>query len=239
MPMRIAIVDDEKAFQVIEKEMLKKYLDNGNAIIDCFSNVNSEIIKKLASYDLVLMDIMLTEGDGITFSQLILKENPNIQIIFVSSFSAFMETAYDVPHVWYIMKQKLDTILPKALDRVKENLLQRDKLRIELKNKKSYRYIYCKDVIFIEQQQRKLCFHTPLEVYEEYGRLDEFMEQIPEGAFVRCHKSYAVNIDYVLEYHRTEATMSDGSTVPISRAHLNDLLMAFGESIKKEAGVLE
>lgn len=227
--IRIAIFDDNADFVRKETKLVHEILKDEAHMVDCFVDGKSFFSNRpFFEYDLLLMDIMLTEGEnGIKLSEEILRNNPTIQIIFVSGYRSFMESAYEVPHVWYILKQKLSEMLPKALERVKENLIQLKKERIELINNGKRSYILCKDVCYIEQDKRKLLYHTKDGIYDEYGKLDDKMSALPNKIFIRCHKSYAINKDYVAEYQRTDAKMNDGNPIPISRSYIENLIKAF------------
>lgn len=52
---------------------------------------------------------------------------------------------------------------------------------------------------------------------EVYGRLAEVARQLPSNRFVRCHKSYLVNLAYVAELGAHELTLDDATVLPVSR----------------------
>ena len=49
------------------------------------------------------------------------------------------------------------------------------------------------------------------------SRLEELEEQLADTDFVRCHKSYLVNLDEIRRFRRTEFVMRNGERIPISR----------------------
>ena len=49
------------------------------------------------------------------------------------------------------------------------------------------------------------------------GKLDEAGRQL-EAGFVRCHKSYLVNLKYIARYTATQFIMMNGKIIPISRS---------------------
>ena len=53
------------------------------------------------------------------------------------------------------------------------------------------------------------------------GKLDEAGRQL-EAGFVRCHKSYLVNLKYIARYTATQFIMMNGKIIPISRSKKNE-----------------
>ena len=49
------------------------------------------------------------------------------------------------------------------------------------------------------------------------GKLDDAEQQLKSG-FVRCHKSYLVNLKYIAKYTATQFVMMNGEIIPISRS---------------------
>ena len=53
--------------------------------------------------------------------------------------------------------------------------------------------------------------------FETYGKLADYERRLPER-FVRCHKSFLVNMDYVVACRSNELVLSTGQTVPVSQS---------------------
>ena len=53
------------------------------------------------------------------------------------------------------------------------------------------------------------------------GKLDEAGRHL-EAGFVRCHKSYLVNLKYIARYTATQFIMMNGKIIPISRSKKNE-----------------
>lgn len=51
--------------------------------------------------------------------------------------------------------------------------------------------------------------------------IDETLELLGGRPFVKVHKSYIVNYDYVKNHNRDEVLLLDGCRIPISRKHQN------------------
>jgi len=87
---KIAIIDDE--YEILD--VLKKFLGRSEKFeIDTFANPNNAMSKlKSGYYDLVLLDIMMPDADGIEILEEIKKENPNVAVIMMTAYSTMDKT---------------------------------------------------------------------------------------------------------------------------------------------------
>lgn len=55
--------------------------------------------------------------------------------------------------------------------------------------------------------------------------LGKFADELFERGFCQCHKSFIVNIEKVIRYHKDgEAEMEDGSMIPVARRRREEFL---------------
>jgi two-component system response regulator AgrA len=55
------------------------------------------------------------------------------------------------------------------------------------------------DIVFIEKQHNKAIIHTDSQSISCYETLEHFEEALKEKAFIRCHKSYLANKQFIRE----------------------------------------
>ena len=68
----------------------------------------------------------------------------------------------------------------------------------------------------------------------QYGLL-ELEQRLPADRFLRCHKSYLVNMDHVKRMEKTSFIMDDGRRIPIGRTYQKICREAvFGHVTKSE-----
>jgi DNA-binding NtrC family response regulator len=86
----IAIVDDEQAILDVLERFLSR---SGQLNIKTFSNpiIAFEELKQ-GNYDLVLLDIMMPQMDGIEFLQKIKNEKPEVEVVMMTAFSTLERT---------------------------------------------------------------------------------------------------------------------------------------------------
>lgn len=82
---KIVIIDDESNIS----DVLNRYLQRkGQLEIDCYTNAKLALPKVLAgTYELVLLDIMMPEVNGMDLLKEIKKNNPNQKVIMMTAYS--------------------------------------------------------------------------------------------------------------------------------------------------------
>ena len=60
---------------------------------------------------------------------------------------------------------------------------------------------------------------------EYYGKLKEVQKQLDEH-FIKCHRSYIINLAFLKEYSAGQVLLENGSRIPVSRPYHQILLTA-------------
>lgn len=76
--------------------------------------------------------------------------------------------------------------------------------------------------------------HTDGNVMEVYCSLADAQAMLPEG-FVRCHKSFVVNLDDVVEIGKDDILVKSGSRVPMSQKRRHEVKEALLDYLKVRA----
>ena len=74
-----------------------------------------------------------------------------------------------------------------------------------------------------------LLFYTTLsdEPFRINAKLTDIQSSLPDNLFVLCHRSYIINIAHVRMLTRTECTLSNDMSIPISRTYTAEVEQAF------------
>lgn len=171
-------------------------------------------------FDIFFIDIFLNGINGVEAARRIRAENENALLIFVSSSEEFYREAFDVYAFHYLIKpvdrDRFGAVLEKAMktvDRGKDEFL-----KIICRGKSSMlRY---SDIVYISSMNHALKYHMRGGAeYTSYGKLDELVSQIRSELFVRCHKSFVVNLAHVREMTAEGFQTEENSFIPISRTY--------------------
>ena len=94
-------------------------------------------------------------------------------------------------------------------------------------NRSSLHVVKLKDIMYCEHAQRQTKIVTCTKTVTCPEKLDDVHRRLDAGDFVRTHCSFLVNLQYVKELHRAYVALSNGTTVPLSRANLARVREAF------------
>jgi DNA-binding LytR/AlgR family response regulator len=91
-----------------------------------------------------------------------------------------------------------------------------------------------KDIILIEVQNKKIKLRTRSQIFEFSDSLESVMRLTPD-CFVRIHKSYVVNTNYVrlVNYKEKTLLLTDDSVVYFSRRYGAELKEYFKNTLKE------
>ena len=163
-----------------------------------FSTKNPfELLKyvKTNPVNVVILDIDLNnEIDGLKLAESIRKQDKNTYIIFITGHLEFGLVAYKYKTFDYIPKPLTAKRFEETILRLFEDVSDGNPKYIRLDNNKTI--IPENSVKFIHKDGMKLVFTTDTRNYEVYNSFNK-IESILPRQFVRCHKSYIVNLDKI------------------------------------------
>jgi len=201
MKIRCLIVDDEElAVKVIEKYIstiptleLTGTCDNA---VEAISFLHSHEV------DLLFLDINMPEMSGLEMLRT-LSHTPHV--ILTTAYSEFALESYEFGVVDYLLKPiKLDRFI-KAVNKVVdlyESSSSPDQEKISasfifIKEEHVTHKVDHLDILYVEAYGNYLKIHTSKKVYVTRETMQHFQEKLPRSIFVRCHKSFIVNLSHV------------------------------------------
>lgn len=219
--LNIAICEDE----IEQKNKLLKLLDESSIknTYSIFSN-GEELLEVFETYkyDLILMDIYMDgELTGIKTVKLIRKKDKDIPVAFVTTSKDHALESYRLSAMKYIekpySKESIEDILHLAL--LKKNELP----SLFVQRNGAMERVPFANILYMEQHMHKVYIYLKnKEDFSVYGKLSELNKQLPENSFFLPHKSFAVNLSYVM-YIDMELrcfVMENKTNVPIRRDFL-------------------
>lgn len=176
--------------------------------------------------DLILMDIMLNgEMDGIELTQKI-REKSNVPIIFTTAYyeQMYLERVSDINYDSFILKpitkDVLITTITLAFLKVKRKKVEKNILNI--RDKGFLVPIDEDDIIMLKADGLYTRIYTTTRQYVIRDILKDVIGKLSEKKFIRIHKSYLVNLDYVTAFNAKEVTIAN-YIVPIRRGYFREL----------------
>ena len=181
------------------KEMLNsiflKY--DFDATVKLATNSTKELIKFVNSnrIDVLFMDIDLnTKESGIEIAKLIRKSNKSLYLIFVTAHFEYIISSFECKTFDFIQKPFTYARLERTILRIFDDIDGFNSRFIDINN--SGQIINRDSIDFIEKDGMKAIYKTINESFESYCSFNQIEPTLPQN-FVRCHKSFIVNINNI------------------------------------------
>lgn len=243
--IKIIVVDDEKPALDMMVMLLNKYFHDRMVIVDqCVDIFEAEQSILKFSPDIVFLDIRMKHGGGFELLRKIGKST--FDVIFTTAHSEYALEAIKQSALDYLLKpiNPADLIMAmKRFDDKYANKFEIDRIRLLIENLDSGSKEYPK-VAFPVNDGYKLIKSSTIKYCEadvNYTRLhlingDKMMvsktlkrieELLPEQLFLRPHKSYLVNKNYIKEYKNKEGhflVLINNEEIPVSGRKKSEVL---------------
>lgn len=231
--VNIVICENDKNDQEFVKDKVVEILDDLDIEYEIkVYNSGDDLLEGYDKYtDIILLDIQMDGLDGMETARKIREFDDNVEIIFITSFVEYALEGYEVNAYRYLLKPVKDENLRTSLinclnDR---NFVKRS---IVIKEGDTRIKISLKDIMYIEVQGNDITVHTLKDTYRTKGTMSNFETEINSDMFVRCHKSYLVNLEYIKSIKRYTSILVNDEEVPLSRNKYKEIKDRFFEMIE-------
>ena len=197
--LNFAIIDDNievvnKLSLMLERIFIKHDFD---AKICCKTSDVSTLLSVADSskIDVFLLDINLhSSQSGLEIAEKIRQNNKDCYFIFITAFTQYGFEAFQYKTFDFIFKPVDSERLENCILRLFDDIKGLSKKFVRLDNKNTI--IDEKEIKYIKRDGMKLVFHTKDRDYEVYSSFAKIENKLPKN-FVRCHRSFIVNIDNI------------------------------------------
>jgi len=227
--INILIVENEVLISYMAESMLSEL---GYNVVGQAKNVDQALkILKTSKVGLVLLDINLSKGtEGIQLGYQ-LKETYHIPFIYLTSYSnkEIIDQAKQTNPGGYIIKpfNKVDlyTSIEICMTNVAKLMQDSDtkaKLEkpafIELRTNRGFIRVAQNDILYIKADNVYVEIYTKEASYVERKSLKQIEEKLPQKDFVRIHRSYIINKNYITSWDSKQVYIHN-IPVPLSKGY--------------------
>lgn len=129
-------------------------------------------------------------------------------VSFGRDFGDYLEMPYSY--------EKLTVLVDKIISYIAENVYS-------IKRRFSFIRVDYDDIMYIESNNSKcILFTDDGREYVIYKRLDEIEKELPDRRFLRCHRSFIVNMNYIAKVDKY-FTLKDGQIILIKKKELKNI----------------
>lgn len=226
---KIGIVEDETVYADMLAGLIKNCCPEEKAETSCFKS-GEELLESAwqnEEYAVFFIDIELPGRNGMETARLLRENGYQEMIVFTTNYEQFVYEGYEVEAFRYLLKPVKQSDVAVCMERVKQNM-QKRALGFSY-NRKRYQIAY-KEIVYISSYGHYLTVHTLDQSYEWKYLLKDLQGTLPEQ-FVRCHRSFIVNMDYVRKLDGKRILLKSGEEIDVAGGYLEEVRKAMSRSV--------
>ncbi|MBD5492664.1 MAG: response regulator transcription factor [Lachnospiraceae bacterium] len=197
-----------------------------------------ELLQAIESFDIIFLDIMMQDLDGMKTAQMFREKDFDKMLIFVSSSREYVFEAYDVEAFQYLLKPLDDRKLKRVLQKAVLKTENRSQEFIIVSRERQKKKLLLDDIYYFEIQGRVVDVHGPEGIFTYYEQIGELESKLRDKGFFRCHKSYLINLKYVDGYNRKEAILENGEAIVIAKRRYEKFCREVLKVMRENGGIL-
>lgn len=226
--LRILLADDEPLFLAAIEKRLTKYAEHMqiNVRINKYERDDMSSIV-LSTYDIAFLDIDFGKesGSGIEIARRIREKRNDTIIIFVTNFIEYAPEGYELKAFRYLLKTDIDTKLETYFKQAITHFTSKREM-ITVQNNGELINIPIDDILYLESDKHTVHFNMyagKRKRYSCYSTLQHFAQSLEHLGFLRTHKSYLVNMNYITKLQCSELTLRNGATLSVSEKNYAEI----------------
>lgn len=237
--MRIAVCDDEDKELTHFTELIAEYQFIRGVSHECrfFHNITDFLCDmKAGEYDLIMLDAVMPGINGVQAAREIRELDTDVKIIFVSLSAESAVDSYSVGAYYYLLKPVDAGSLFPLLDRVENELCLQDEESLALKDRKGIARISFTGLEYVEVINKTVSFHMADGIIREMTAALSDIEGklLARPEFLKTHRSYLVNLNYVQTVGVNCIVTKNGHNIPLSRQRRNHIHDAYRNFLNQE-----
>lgn len=226
---RIALVDDDLNHLDIFRAYIERYKGENEIEIELvtFSSGLAFISDYQPVYDILFLDIEMPHMNGMEVAKSVRKSDPHSVIVFITNMPQYAIKGYEVNAFDYMMKPLEYSVFKVKFDAVINAVEGSDEFSMLIPWKDGSRLVKADEIIYVEIWGHLLSVKTKDETYQMSGTLKEIEDQLKNQHFIRCNKSYLINLQYVIRMSSDIVVLLGGYELKISRSRRKEVQFAF------------
>ena len=235
--MRIAYCDDETAQAVYVRECLNRWQEDTKESweLSVYGSAEEMLFEHSDSFpfDVILLDVEMNAMNGMELAKKIRKMDHSVVIAFLSQKKEYVFEGYEVQAVRYLLKPLKYEEFRRVLEAARERRKVQAKT-ILVNTAGELRKIYQQEIRYIEAEGHYIHIHLATEEVISKVPLETIAKQLDQEQFIFTHRSYLVNLNYVMQIKRTECILEHKVSLPVSRLLYKRVNEAFIQYYQKE-----
>lgn len=196
-------------------------------------------VEKGTRFDALFLDVIMPGENGIDTAKEIRQYDNVVKIIFLTASPEFAVQSYAVGAYYYQIKPIWDERFFKLMDSVIEECERTQRCSLITRCRNGIVRIDLSRLEYCEVIGRTLLFHMENgKVLESSGSMDELCDKLAAYKnFLRSHRSFLINMEYVQSISYRAITMDDLAKIPIPHGKCSEIKNTYLEYVSNNEQV--
>lgn len=233
----IAICDDEKEILQELSQRIKENFERKNILAEylCLDDSRKLMdILQTGKVDVLFLDIDMPYFSGMDIAGWMTEQGLQTILIFVTSHDALVYQTFAYRPFGFMRKTHLYDEIEELIHRIQKELTERKQELVLSQGKERIR-VFIKDIVYIETEGNYLYINEKNHVIKIRETMTNMEKDLAGKGFIRCHKGYLINSDYIEKWKSSEIEMRgrEGKTsIPIGRSYEKEVRKRILECIR-------
>jgi DNA-binding LytR/AlgR family response regulator len=215
--MNIAVCEDRKEDQAALCAYIQEYCRRNSYAGQCtaFSS-GEELLEDFipGKYDLIFLDIVMPGLSGVELARKIREVDRDCMLVFVTMSPEFAMDGFLVHAAGYVVKPISEEKMQGVMHACRHEFDRNSRL-IEVPQGGDTLRVSVADLIYAEVYSKETVLHMKRGRITTRLPLDEVEAKLGGVPFLRCHRSYLINMNYVDDMRGNDFLMRNGDVVPM------------------------
>lgn len=225
--MRILVCDDspqmaQKLAALVEKQVSAQGI---SATVDVVDHEKDLYDLDYKVFDLAFLDVDMGACNGIDLARQLRAVRPDAVIVFVTNYIEYAPSGYEVNAFRYVLKSAIEEMLPNivllALDEYKKRhrvvsfAMASENIDVPVEN-----------ILYLESDHRMMVMHLinhSRKSFRFYASITQMETTLSPIGFLRVHKSYLVNMEYIELLQYGKVRLKGLVELPVSKTNYTEL----------------
>jgi len=239
----LAICDDDvSVLEIVSGAIVNSFRRRGySAHMETFKRATAlEARMETQEFDLVFLDIDMPGMDGITFARKLRTRNSRTDVIFISSREDKVFEALRTQPSGFIRKSRFIEDVSEIVGLWLDNRSEEARVELALESAEGTVRLPLDTVLYIEGDGKvqKVVSSLHKEPIVVSRTMQEFEDKLSESGFLRIHKSLLVNYRYIRRMDDTDAVLTNGEKLPMSRRRVQEMRTRYMELMQDSGAII-
>lgn len=163
--------------------------------------------------------------------KLIEKWNAECKLLWFASEEEILQNKEEID-LWIV---NIDQLKEREFECILESSIKKKRVEktIVVKSGTVYHSVFIEDIVFAENNGRKIILHLEDKILEFYGKMEELGNELGKD-FFRCHRGYLVAMSKIKGYDSSNIYLKNGESVFLAKRKYGEFTEKYKQYIENQ-----